>query len=393
MSGVKNVGALGALAILFMFPIQMGMTVVTPAMAVLAEHWGMTVADAAYLSTLSTVTTTLVSFFMGSLIGKKLKFRTAAILGSAIFVIGGVGPAFFDSYMLTLVFRAIMGVGIGLMMPIGNALVIGHFDGDKQSKMLGYGTLMMNFGGLIFQTLGGVFVDIGWQYVFYGHLFGLTGLIMAFFIKEPPISEMADSGVKYKTKISKAVIGAGIVMMLYNIVNYPAMINVSAIFVDRGIGDAGMAALGLNIYTILGCVSGLLFGTIFTKIRRFTLPFGLILSALGAFLLLISYDIALSSAGLALIGFGFAQVLPCVNAWIGFGTEPASVAAGIGIAMALMNLGAFLSTYYLQIFQAVTGDAIYQPLMFEIGLFVVMAVVFLIYNPFSEKNAAKVSEE
>lgn len=392
MSEIKSVGTFGAIAILMMFPLQMGMTVITPAMAVLADHWGMTVADAAYLSTLSTITTTIVSFFIGSLFGKKMKYRTAGILGSLVFLIGGVGPAFFDSYGLTLVFRAIMGVGIGIILPLGNALVIGHFDGDKQSKMLGYGTLLMNFGGLVFQTLGGQLVGMGWNYVFYGHLFGLVSLAMAFFIKEPEIHEV-ESGPKTKTPINKAVIVSGIVLFLFNIVNYPAMLNVSTIFLDRDIGGADLAAWALNIYTIIGCIGGLAFGTIFLKIRRFTLPLGFALSMVGVICVYVSEMFVLSSIGLGLIGFGFAMVLPSLNAWIGFASQPKAVAGGIGIAMALMNLGAFMSTYYLQAFQAISGDAVYQPLLFEIIILVILLVVFLVFNPFSDKYKAATDAE
>ncbi len=387
MSDKKSLGALGAFAILMMFPVQMGMTVITPAMATLADHWGMTVADASYLSTLSTLVTTIVSFFLGSLIGKKLKFRTAAIIGSLLYIIGGTAPALFDSYGLTLVCRAIMGAGIGLIMPLGNALIIGHYDGDKQSKMLGYGTLAMNFGGLVFQTLGGQLAGIGWNYVFYGHLFGVVALIMAFFIKEPEVpAEQAQPQTKTKTNISKAVIVSGILLFLFNIVNYPAMMNVSTIFLDRDIGGADLAAWALNIYTIVGCIGGLVFGTVFIKLKRFTLVLGFILSAVGAACVYTSYNFVLTSAGLGCIGFGFAMVLPALNAWIGFAMEPKSVAGGVGIAMALMNLGAFLSTYYLQGFQALTGDAVYQPLLVEIVLLIVLGLIFVFFNPFKKKS-------
>ena len=393
MSENKSIGTFGALAILMMFPMTMGMTVITPAMAVLADHWGMSVADAAYLSTLSTITTTIMSFIVGTLLGKKLKYRTAAILGSAIFLIGGVGPAFFDSYTITLVFRAIMGVGIGIITPLGNALILGHFDGDKQSKMLGYGTLLMNFGGLVFQTLGGQLVGMGWNFVFYGHLFGIVTLVMAFFIKEPEFHEAPQTGPKPKAKLNKAVIITSIVFFLFNIVNYPAMLNISTIFIDRDIGGADLAAWALNIYTIVGCIGGFAFGAVYAKLKRFTPAFALALSAIGIICVYTSYSFILISVGLGLVGFGFATLMPALTAWIGFASDPRSVASSLGIVMALTNLGAFMSTYYLQGFQAISGDAVYQPLLFEIGVLVVLFLFFLVFNPFSEKYRYNPSAE
>ncbi len=55
----------------------------------------------------------------------------------------------------------------------------------------------------------------------------------------------------------------------------------------------------------------------------------------------------------------------------------------------MMNLGVFLSTYYLQAFQAITGDAIYQPLLMAVGVFMALGIIFLIYNPFSQKLKAE----
>ncbi|MCQ2085194.1 MAG: MFS transporter [archaeon] len=388
MSNKTNIGALGTLAILMIFPIQMGMTCVTPAMAVLAEHWGMTVADAAYLSTLSTITTTVTTILLGAVAGKKLKFRTCAILGSAIYLIGGVGPAFFDNYVLTLVFRAIMGIGIGFMMPIGNALIIGHFDGDKQSKILGYGTLFMNLGGLIFQTLGGTLVEMEWNYVFYAHLFGITSLIMAFFIKEPEILAAPEPAGKVKTPISKVVIAAAAVLFMFNIFVYPAMMNVSTIFLDKGIGGADLAAMSLNIYTIFGCVGGFVFGSIFTRAQRFVLPMGFLLAAAGCYGVSVTDQFMVMNVCLAMIGFGFANILPAINAWVGISVEPKFVAGSIGIVMALMNLGAFCSTYYLQILQIVANDAVYLPITIGAVVFVAVAVMFIVYNPFKKTKEA-----
>ena len=336
-----------------------------------------------------TLFTVLGTALAGSVMGKKMKYRTLAILSGFLYVIGGCAPALFDNYAGMLVCRAILGFGLGLMAPLGNALIVGNYKGQKQASLLGYGTLFMNGGGIILQMLGGALADVNWQLVFWGHAFGLIGLFMAFFLPEPdapaPAPEAAKSGKK--EKMGKTVWVIAILFVLFNVLNYPVMLNISGLFVARQAGTAATAATALSMYTVAGCVAGLVFGTVFKFAKRWCMALGYILCGLGALCVYVGQNAVIMTLGLILIGFGFSTIMPAFFAWVGVVTPASTVAGAISICMAFTNLGAFISTFWLQFLDLVFGESVLSGIMIEIVVFLIIGVIFLIYSPFREKKA------
>lgn len=382
----KEVSGLGFLAVMSMYLISMGVTVTTPAMAIFAAQFPDN--NFALISTLPTLFTTAASLACGAIVGKKIGYRPCAIVGSAVFLIGGVMPAFVDSFTMVLVGRAILGLGLGILSPLGNALVVGLYDGQKQAKYLGYGTLLMNAGGIVYQQLGGFLAGIGWHEVFYGHLFGVVGLIMAFFIPEPeaPQIDASAQAAGPKEKMSGAVWVIAVLFAIFNVLNYPVMMNLSLLFLDKGAGDAGAAANALSMYTVAGCISGFVFGSVYKIMKRFTVAFGFLLCAIGAALVWAGPNFIVMTLGLMCIGFGFSVLMPAGFGILGMRTPPTTVAVGTSVAMALMNLGGFLSTYWLVLVDNVMGNMLYNSILVEVIVFAIIGVLFIVVNPYpSEK--------
>ena len=94
----------------------------------------------------------------------------------------------------------------------------------------------------------------------------------------------------------------------------------------------------------------------------------------------------LMTLGLMMLGFGFSIIMPTGMAWLGIGTPPSTVALGTSIVMALMNLGAFASSIWLKILNAIFGETIFSAIMTEIIVFFAAAAVFVICNPFKQKK-------
>lgn len=385
MSEQRKVSALGTASILTLFLIAMGVTVVTPAMATLAQHFEGK--DVSLISTLPTLFVVISTFAAGWLMGRGVKYKTLAIIACLLYLVGGCAPGFFDSYSGTLVCRAVLGLGLGLMSPLGNALIIGLYDGQKQASMLGYGTLFMNAGGIILQMLGGSLAEISWNYTFFGHAFCLVGLVMAFFLPEPEKAPPQKQGER-KEKVSTTVWFIALLFMLFNILNYPIMMNISILFEVRGAGGAAAAATSLSLYTVAGCVAGFIYGRIFKIAQRWCLTLGYALCGIGALLVYVGGTAVVMTAGLMMVGFGFSVIMPTFFAWTGMVTPGSTVALATSILMALMNLGGFISSFWLRALTAIFGENLYSAIIVEIVVFLVTAVVFVIYNPLKERKRA-----
>ena len=387
MTKNKKLSALSTAAILAMFVVQMGYTVVTPAMAILAKHFEGK--DVSWISTLPTLFVVLATFAAGSLMSRGVKYRTLAIAATLLYFIGGCAPALFDNYAGTLVCRAIMGLGIGLISPLGNALVLGLYKGQKQASMLGFGTLFMNAGGIAFQMLGGALAETSWNLTFWGHAFCAIGLLMAFFLPEPEKVQKTDRTTPTikKEKIGSGVFLIAILFLLFNMLNFPIMMNVSILFEMREAGGATAAATALSLFTVAGCVAGFLYGTIFKVAKKWCLTLGYALAGFGAMVVFFGNSAIIMSIGLMMVGFGFSVIMPTFFAWAGLVTPPATVAVAISLILALMNLGGFLSSFWLKFLLVVFGENIHSAIIIEIIVFLATAVVFAIYNPLKEKKA------
>ena len=219
----KKVSGLNLASIMTLYFVSMAITIVTPAMATFMEHWPDKAAYISYISTLPTLFIVIGTFIAGSIMGKKIKYRTLAITAGIIALIGGIAPAFFDNFELTLVCRAILGLGAGLLAPLGNALIVGLYKGQKQANLLGYGTLFMNAGGIILQILGGVLAgtgERGWQLVFWGHALLIVAVVMAFFLPEPPAEDVVSNAGK-KEPMGKSIYLIALLIFVYNLLAFP----------------------------------------------------------------------------------------------------------------------------------------------------------------------------
>jgi len=380
-SNPRKVNGLGTVAIMSMFLVVMGITVVTPAMAKFAEAFPNN--NFVLISTLPTLFVVISTVWTGSVAGKRLSYKFLAILGSLLFLVGGCAPALIPDFTTILVCRAVLGIGIGMISPLGNALIAGNFEGQKRASLLGYGTLFMNAGGIVFQMLGGILADVSWQMTFWAHGLIIVALIMAFFLPEPqkPSASQSAQGAP-KEKIGKPIWIIAILLLVYNMINYPIMMNLSILFIERNAGGATAAATALSLFTVAGCVAGLIFGTMFKALKRFCLPLGFVLCALGATMVRFGSTAPVMTVGLILIGFGFSVILPSLMTWMSISTPPSTIAMATSVIMALMNLGGFICTYWLVLINSIAGEAIITPINVGIGFFVCMTVIFVIFNPF-----------
>jgi len=82
-------------------------------------------------------------------------------------IVGGIIPYFFaDNFYSILATRCVVGAGVGLVLPLGNTIVMLLFKGSgNEPKMLGLGTAFMNLGGVLFQLLAGVVNPATWELI------------------------------------------------------------------------------------------------------------------------------------------------------------------------------------------------------------------------------------
>ena len=352
----KKIGITASIGVLAIFSLPNVSFIINSALAALTELYP----DVPYSSILmlSTITSLIVipiSLIAGNLAGKKFTYKSLTVFAVFCFLVGGMLPYFINGYYLLLIARAIVGIGVGFTMPLGNAIVMKLYTGHKSASMQGLGTAVMNGAGILFQTLSGVLCVINLKYIWILHLIVVIPMLCIIFLLPEPVKE-TDSKDADKVKLPASVylvsIGYALCVMFF----YPLFLNVSTIIIGEGLGTAALAGIVLSMYNIGGLTAGLIFGFIYRSLKNSTIPVCLlsiiIFLAIGYFgKSALSLMIAVGGCGLALfliwpaVMSEFSETLP-VNA-----TGPAS-----GVFIACLNVGCFAASPYVGLLQSITGN-------------------------------------
>lgn len=394
---VKKFNPLQLAALMALFFTAMGVAAISPAMAKLAAHFpGHNYALISTMPTLFIVPSTL---WAGAVAGKKVSYRTLSTAGIVLFLAGGLAPFFLpDSFALLLVCRAVFGVGAGLRASLGNALVMRCYTGKKQAAMLGYGTLVTNLGGIVFQMAGGALAELGWNYTFLAYLFGLLTLALVYFQPEPqdpapkpgksaPGPGQAPAAGEGRPSWPRAVAVITVLLFLHHLLSYPVLMNMSLLFEAKNAGGSTAAATALSLYTVGGCAMGFLFGGLFHRLRRFTLTLGYLMSAAGAAILCFGPTPGMLTLGAVVMGMSSSLLNPSGYAIMAKYIPPQRAPLCISIVTGVSNLGGFLCPLLLRGLTRLFGECLFSNLHLFMVAGCLWAVVFALADPLPRETA------
>ena len=114
---------------------------------------------------LAVLPTTILSGRLMSSMPKK----TLGIIGMLIFLIGGVAPFAMTSLPVILVFRALFGIGVGIVQAVTSALVAENFFGPEREAVQGTMTSAQMLGCAVMVFAGGWLGDVAWNASFLVH--------------------------------------------------------------------------------------------------------------------------------------------------------------------------------------------------------------------------------
>ncbi|MBQ9002062.1 MAG: MFS transporter [Eggerthellaceae bacterium] len=296
---------------------------------------------------------TLVSGWLMSVVAKK----NISLVGIVLFVLGGVAPAFVESWPAVIACRVVFGLGLGMVQATTAALVAENYEGADRDKVMGRMLSFQMLGCILFSIVGGqlgAMVDVGYHAVFFVHLIGLVSFaaVLVLVPYRKPAGRMAategakpeDEGIKITAGILLWFVIAVVFFMGGQV--YSNAINV--LLIEFDLGGAAEAGISLAVFAFGGFLAGFLFGKIFEKARGFTLPLGLLVLAASYLLMAFSYNIIGIYAGSFLCGLSFSICVPLVMSSISnAAVNPASAAFAVSLATCGQSIGQSISPYVI----------------------------------------------
>ena len=286
---------------------------------------------------------------------RRTRTRTIAIVGLTLYVVSGSGAFFIDNIFLLLTLRALLGISVGMIMPLSTGLLSYYFPPEQQARLMGLSAFMNQMGGVVATFLAGMLTSISWNYTFLVYLLGLVAIVLVIvFLPNEKFVGKGGISLPLLKRYHPSVVGMFFVMILFFI--YPTNFALTA---SESLSVAGITLIMVGLDVVASIVS-LFFGSMmkhFAVYVKFIAPMCFII---GYFFLACGSHIAFLLIGSVFIGISNGIGVPYLNT-IG------SVKAGKKAATTVMPLlstalflGQFLSPLIVTPVAAATHLSPYQ---------------------------------
>ena len=283
-----------------------------------------------------------------------MKTRTLALTGLAVYVLSGAGAFFVNDIWLLLCFRALMGVSVGMIMPLSTGLLAYYFPPEEQAGLMGMSAAMNQMGGVVATFLAGMLAGISWNYAFLVYLLGLIAVILvAAFLPNERLSGRGGVSLSLLRRFHPSVVGMFLVMVLFFIYPTNFALTASGTLSEMGVT---LTMVGLDVVAFL---VGLVFGALmkrFAAQMKYVAPLGF---AAGYLCLAIGGNLVLLLLGSAFIGIANGIGVPYLNTIgsVKAGKEAATTV--MPLLSAALYLGQFLSPLIVSPVASATGTSPY----------------------------------
>lgn len=346
----KNQGKL-ALAILVLSFLTLSVTAISPIIAQMTEVFSDV--PEGRIQLLVTVPSVMVLVFSAlcGVLSRFLKEKVLIICGLLLYLLGGLGPFVCTEVNQMIVFRFLLGAGIGLVSPFSQSLICKWFSGETQKRLMGFQAAFVNIGSLICTLLVGVLSVWGWRRTFLCYLIGLPVLLLAILYipchreeQAPPSQEKnrprMGSAVLRPAVLFDFVVSAFIALLIFSYFT-----NVSLVVTQKRIGGTGLTSIAVAVYYLAGVLSGLAFARIQKVFGKKLLEAATLCMCVGFLALAAAGNMPVVFLASMIMSIGYTLIIPCMILDFS-GRIPASeLTLANALYMCVQNIGIMSSTY------------------------------------------------
>lgn len=360
---------------------------VAPALEVIREHFSeASKLEIQLIVSMPALFIVITNLFFGKL-AERFGARALTMLGLVLYTVGGSAAGLFDSIWAVLIMRALVGVGVGIIMPLSTGLLTYYFPPERREGLMGLSSAANQLGGVVATLLAGVLANISWRLSFAVYLMGLISIVLCLvFMPNDRIrggarsSEPARLGDVWCRNWTH-VVCIFLLMTIFFI--YPA--NFAIVTAAEGAVPMSLCAVIMAGCDLIAFGGGLAF----VWVKRISGSFaGLVAPALfllGYCLLAFVGGWVGTIAGSALIGFSNGVGIPYIISTASANEGKAAATTVMPMISAAMYLAQFLSPFLLSLVSGI-GSA---PMKLPYYLAAAVSAVYFIFSLFT-KSAGQV---
>ena len=283
-----------------------------------------------------------------------LRFQKRHILfaGLIIYFISGIGSAFITNFTIFMIFRAFLGIGMGLVTPLSFSLIADLFSGEKRAHLMGISSAVATSSAIIMSLISGWLALYNWRYALgaYGISF-FVFLLVYFYLPEPPSSNQIIKQAKLPLLVYAVVLFTMFSIVIFNLIS-----NQMAFYLkDTNLGDSAESGIAIAFYQGAQFIVAMAFDKIHRIFRNNTAIFGLGISVLGFIILFSAGNLWMIFLAVFITGLGIGTLVP-FNA-LTISNQVSSDLSGWALSLNTSALfaGQFISPFLFSIISTIFG--------------------------------------
>ena len=365
---------------------------VAPALGTLQEHF----ADSDSTTVQLIISMPALFIFLSSFVFPKLcdrlGSRTIVLIGLVLYVAGGCMAGIADNIAVVLVFRAIVGCGVGLIMPMSTGLISYYYPPEKLDGLMGLSSAMNQMGGAVATFIAGILATVSWRAVFLVYLMGLISLVpVILFLPNDRITgrrskreiepETGKSKKKSALKEYFTYVAAMFILMSVFFI-YPSNYAIEAAK-DGFLNQQGVATVMalMDVVAFLGGLCYVKIRGILASNTHFVAP---ALFFAGYMIMAFASNAVLSIIGSFMVGFSNGAGIPCIIAAASHKAGKEAVSTVMPLLSAAMYIAQFLSPFIMSVVTKAAGNARFAHLPFIWAA--ILSVILAVFAAYMKKS-------
>jgi MFS family permease len=308
--------------------------------------------------------------------------KSLIIVGLLIYGVAGMLPFLAQTMTQILFFRLITGVGVGLVLPLPNAIIAEHFEGTKRQRLLGLATSVANIANVLDSIAVGFILLLGWRYPFLCFAVCLVIMIVAIFglPKSPPnmqTIEVVDHHLPSKNipKIVYALVAFMSINWLFFAFNIE---NMALFMTTEKIGLPWMIGIAVCLPGGASIISGAIFPDFYNKTKEYIVSLSIAIFAIGYVVLYFTHSFEVQSIANILIGLGSGMLSPYILNLTSQKVEKAHRDAAYGLVTSGIHIGFLLAPFAQLIIATISGNESFRFLYgFSAAILIVSTIMAL----------------
>ena len=292
----------------------------------------------------------LIMIFFGFIAGQLVRViskKAILAIGLSLYTIGGIAAGWAQTFTGHLILRAVLGAGTGLIIPLVTSLIADFYKGKERADMIGYSLSVSHMGGVITPPLAALIGVHDWRSAFY--IYAVAPLIFLFtmlFIPNPPGGMNLEVDVKRKDPIPHLVIWLSIASFFMVVIFFIIITDIPFLIQAKQTLAPYVTTFGLSVSTFGSTISGLAFSRVYKKLKKWIIPIGLLICAVGFLLVTFTENSAIALFGLLCTGLGLGLLIALILLLTTNTVGSNDSTAALAVVNSAFSVGIFMSPFF-----------------------------------------------